>query len=219
MNPVSPYLIPALIPPFLKNKKSLARGVLPFGRRLLPPAFNYSCWSPISSQLWRLEHTHTDKELCKCMCHVLLAVIFWVLCCVMVTGSISVIHRDCYCRLSQRLFISLSVWIIFFKEWTRIFLIPCFKACFSFLTFIYLSHITHLFFKHFWFPHLSFIFFSSLSIPDLCSPLFFIQVFFIPFNSVLCSLCVGHGVPSPSRLTHVVVLSQCYDNSVFGRVR
>lgn len=58
--------------------------------RLLPPAFNYSCWSPISPQLWRLEHTHTDKELCKCMCHVLLAVIFVVLCCVVVTGSFSV---------------------------------------------------------------------------------------------------------------------------------
>lgn len=219
MNPVSPSLIPALIPPFLKNKKSLARGVLPFGRRLLPPAFNYSCWSPISPQLWRLEHTHTDKELCKCMCHVLLAVIFWVLCCVMVTGSVSVIHRDCYCRLRQRLFISFNVWIIFFKEWTRIFLIPCFKACFLFLTFIYLSHITHLFFKQFWFPHLSVIFFPCMSIPDLCSPLFFHSgVFHSVQRCSLFPVCGAWG--SHPFLTHTCCfLSQCYDNSVFGRVR
>lgn len=106
----------------------------------------------------------------------------------------------------------------FFQCLDNFFSIP-FQSLFSFLTFIHLSHITHLFFKQFWFPHLSLIFFSCLSIPDLCSPLSFIQVIFIPFNAVLCSLCVGHGVPTPSWLTHVVVLSQCYDNSVFGRVR
>lgn len=82
-------MIPADPPPFSKIRGAWHVVFCVLDDRLLPPAFNYSCWSPVSPQLWRLEHTHTDKELCKCMCHVLLAVIFWVLCCGMVTGNFS----------------------------------------------------------------------------------------------------------------------------------
>lgn len=80
---------PSRSPPFWKIRGAWHVVFCVLDDRLLPPAFNYSCWSPVSPQLWRLEHTHTDKELCKCMRHVLLAVIFWVLCCGMVTGNFS----------------------------------------------------------------------------------------------------------------------------------
>lgn len=82
-------MIPSDPPPFSKIKGAWHVVFCVLDDRLLPPAFNYSCWSPVSPQLRRLEHTHTDKELCKCMCHVLLAMMFGVLCCGMVTGSFS----------------------------------------------------------------------------------------------------------------------------------
>lgn len=108
--------------------------------RLLPPAFNYSCRSPVSPQLWRLEHTHTDKELCKCMCHVLLAMMFGVLCCGMATGSFSFENstQRLLLQIKAEAFTSFGVRTNF-QEWTSMFLIPCFKA--FFLTFICLSHI------------------------------------------------------------------------------
>lgn len=80
-------LTPPLTPPFLSNKMSLARGILLFGRQASTPSVQLfmlksSLPTAMEARTHSYTHTcvHTHIELCKCMCHVLLAALFLGLC-------------------------------------------------------------------------------------------------------------------------------------------
>lgn len=95
----------------------------------------------------------------------------------------------------------------FFQCLDNFFSIP-FQSLFSFLTFIYLSHITHLllFFKQFWFPHLSLIFFSlSVHSRSLLSSFFHSGDFHSVQRCSLFPVCGAWG--SHPFLTHTCCCS------------
>lgn len=213
--------------------------------RLLHQVFNYSCWRPHSPQLWKLGHTrthtcvHTHIELCKCMCHVLLAVLFLGLC--FVKGNWQLQYRVQY--TSERLLLEmkakgfrflLTVWTNFLWDFRPALTLSEFQSfltlLFSSLLFICLCSITpikqcisfvfHAFHLPLFLIHLFFS--SSVHFTSMfCS--FFIHLLFLcnPFISMLSpspSVCSSMSLPFHSSLTHVVILSQCCD-SVSGRVR